>query len=154
MKSKDKKAEYKEQLREVLTVYLKLHKMRQTNERYAILEKIVDIGGHFDIDSIYSSIVKEYHVSRTTLYNTIELLCDCNILRKHYLNENQATYDLADSKHLHLICIKCGAVKEVYDSKISDYISNQKFRGFYPIYSSTYIHGVCSKCKRKKNENK
>lgn len=154
MKSKEKIIEYKERLKAKFSDYLKSKGMRQTNERFEILEKIIDYNSHFDIESIYTFIEKEYHVSKTTVYSTIDLLCRSNILRKHFLNENQATYDLADSRHLHLICMQCGTVKEVTDSKIYDFMAEQKFRGFTPFFSSTYIHGICSKCKRKKNVNK
>lgn len=154
MKSKDKKAEYKEGLRERLAAYLKSHGMRQTHERFAILEKIVDYGLEFDIETIYANTIKEYHVSKTTVYNTVALLCDCNILIEYRINAETATYELSDIKHLHLICDQCGSIKKVTDSKVNDFITSKKFRGFSPSYSTIYIHGICSKCKRKKSSNK
>ena len=36
-----------------------------------------------------------YHVSRATVYNTIDLLCECGILRKHQFSSHQAQYELA-----------------------------------------------------------
>lgn len=154
MKSKDKKAEYKEELRDRLKSYLKSHGMRQTHERFAILDKIVDYDSEFDIETIYADTIKEYHVSKTTVYNTVALLCDCDILREHRINADTATYELSDIKQLHLICDQCGAIKKVTDSKINDFITAKKFRGFSPNYSTIYIHGICSKCKRKKIQNK
>ena len=59
--------------------------MRQTPERFAILDKTLEQKVHFDIDELYKNIEADYHVSRSTVYNTVELLCECNILRKHYL---------------------------------------------------------------------
>ncbi len=154
MKSNEKKEDYKERLKERFSQYIKSKKLRQTNERFAILEKVIDMNTHFDIDTIYKAMEIEYHVSRTTVYNTIDLLCECNIIRKHYIDGNQATFDLADSRHIHLICTCCGKIKEVSDTRIVDYVSGKKFRGFSPEFSSIYIYGICSKCKRKKNGNK
>lgn len=150
MKQKGNKEEYKRQLTSTFAEYIKAKGLRQTNERYAILEKIVDLDTHFDIETIYSAMECEYHVSRTTVYSTIDLLCDCNILRKHFINGKQATYDLTDTRHIHLICTQCGSVKEVNDTKINEFISKQKFRGFTQEFSTTYVHGICSKCKRRK----
>lgn len=139
----------REHLRETFATYIKSKNMRQTPERFAILDKALEQKVHFDIDELYKDIEGEYHVSRSTVYNTIELLCECNILRKHYLNETQAVYELAEDKHLHLICLKCGAVKEVDGSVVSEYLSGLKFRGFHTTFSSVNIYGLCSACSRK-----
>ncbi len=123
--------------------------MRQTSERYAILDKVLEQRVHFEVDELYRDIASEYHVSRATVYNTLELLCECNILRRHFLNENQAAYELSDDKHLHLICMECGSVKEVRDEVVFDYLSGLKFRGFHPTATVTNVYGICSKCLRK-----
>ncbi len=141
----------RDRLKETFSDFIKSKKMRQTPERFAILDKALEQKVHFDIDELYKDIEADYHVSRSTVYNTIELLCECGIFRKHYLNENQAAYELSEDKHLHLICLKCGAVKEIHDEKVSEYLSTLKFRGFHPTFSSTNIYGLCSSCSRKKN---
>lgn len=149
MKSATIDQSLREHLKETFANYIKSKKMRQTPERFAILDKALEQKVHFDIDELYKDIEGEYHVSRSTVYNTIELLCECNILRKHYLNETQAVYELAEDKHLHLICLKCGAVKEVNGAEVSDYLSGLRFRGFHPTFSSVNIYGLCSACTRK-----
>ena len=52
---------------------------------------------------------RNYRVSRATLYNTIELLLDCNLVRKHQFGENQAQYEksFTNNQHDHLICTEC-----------------------------------------------
>ena len=103
MKKKHVDQSLRDHLKETFAVYIKSKKMRQTPERFAILDKTLEQKVHFDIDELYKNIEADYHVSRSTVYNTVELLCECNILRKHYLNETQAVYELADDRHLHLI---------------------------------------------------
>lgn len=144
----------RDHLKESFATYIKSKKMRQTPERFAILDKVLEQKVHFDIDELYKDIEGDYHVSRSTVYNTVELLCECNILRKHYLNETQAVYELAEDMHLHLICLKCGAVKEVHDEKVGEYLSTLRFRGFSPSFSSTNIYGICSACMRKMKKDK
>lgn len=139
-------------LKENFADLIKSKKMRQTPERFVILDKALEQKVHFDVDELYKDIENDYHVSRSTVYNTLELLCECNILRKHFLNENQAAYELAEDRHLHLICLKCGAVKEVHNDNVAEYLSTLKFRGFHPSFSSTNIYGLCSSCSRKRKK--
>lgn len=139
-------------LKENFADFIKSKKMRQTPERFVILDKALEQKVHFDVYELYKDIENDYHVSRSTVYNTLELLCECNILRKHFLNENQAAYELAEDRHLHLICLKCGAVKEVHNDNVAEYLSTLKFRGFHPSFSSTNIYGLCSSCSRKRKK--
>ena len=62
----------KDTVRQIFTEYLRVNKHRKTPERYAILDAIYSIDGHFDIDTLYSQMMNEekFRVSRATLYNT------------------------------------------------------------------------------------
>ena len=57
---------------------------------------------------------KKYRVSRATLYNTIELLLECGLVRKHQFGNNQAQYEKSyfDRNHDHIILTDTGEVIE------------------------------------------
>ena len=63
---------------------------------------------------------KNYRVSRATLYNTIELLLDCKLVRKHQFGKNQAQYEKSyfDRQHDHVILTDTGEVMEFCDPRI------------------------------------
>lgn len=108
-------------IKEVLRQYLQDKKFRNTPERYAILEEIYNMDHHFNVDDLYLLMMKKkYHVSKATIYNTIEIFLDAGLIRKHQFGEKTQTsssYEKSyfDKQHDHLVIYKKGSDKEIQE---------------------------------------
>lgn len=145
-------------LRKQFTGYLAEKKLRKTGERYKILKHICSFPGHFDVTTLHENIINDdnYHISTATLYNTLELLIDADLVVKHHIGSQFIQYELriyADT-HQHLICTRCNDIREIKNQTLKVGLRELKVPRFTPDFYCLYIYGVCSKCTFRERQQK
>ena len=141
-------------LTEKFKTYLEGRKLRKTPERFALMEKAMTLPGHFGVDELYEVMDSEgFHVSKATIYSTLELLVDCGMLNRHLFGLRKTSYERAKMNHFHLVCSTCGKIREIEDNDMMGIPGALDLQGFKPTYFSTMIYGTCRECRQKKQNN-
>ena len=141
--------EVKKIVRNILANYLEQNSLRKTPERFAILDQVYDMMGHFTLDELGEKLYEEkrFLVSRATLYNTLKLFMELRLVIRHRFQGStkyEACYD--NNSHCHQICTVCGKVTEFKSQKITNAFDSLHLRRFRKDGFSLYIYGICSSC--------
>ena len=146
-----------EEVKKIFTAYLENKGLRKTPERFDILKEVYSIEGHFEVDKFYSQMKdNNYSLSRATIYNTLDVLVDCDLVTRHQFGQGNAQYEKSYGyrQHDHLICTECHNVVEFCDPRIHN-IQNTvgELLHFEIIHHSLILYASCKNeyCENRKN---
>ncbi|PWJ70069.1 MULTISPECIES: Fur family transcriptional regulator [unclassified Fibrobacter] len=90
------------------------HKIRPSVQRVSVLHYLRGVKTHPTVDTIYQALLQENPgMSRTTVYNTLELLRDNGIVTALDFGEGYLRYDAQRIPHSHFLCDRCGKVYDI-----------------------------------------
>ena len=141
-------------IKQYLADYLEQKQLRPTITRTRILENILSRCSPFSADGLYEDMKDKFYVSRATVYNTLQLFLECNLIVKYYMSCNSAScYELSrnldTSTHHVLVCTECGKTRNLVDRQLSNLIQTRGYKGYKVKYHLLTIYGLCSECGKK-----
>ena len=146
----------KKEVRQLLITYLESQRLRKTPERFAVLDAVYSIGGHFTLGELSQYLeTQNFRVSRATLYNTLRLFKEMRLIMEHHiLGETRYETCHASNSHCHRICNQCGKVLEVKMPEVVKAIGRTRLSRFRKEGFSIYIYGTCNDCQSRLNRQK
>jgi len=125
--------------------FLKDNDIKPSNIRLKVFRYLLNYRIHPTVDDIYNSLIDEIPtLSRTSIYNTMNLFKEKGIVNELFLNEKEIRYDINTKLHAHFKCEKCGII---YDFPIVEN-SNNGLKGFVIKNKSINYYGICAKCNK------
>ncbi|MGC2854898.1 Fur family transcriptional regulator [Novispirillum sp. DQ9] len=94
--------------------------MKMTEQRRVIARVLSDAKDHPDVEEVYRrATAVDPRISIATVYRTVRLLEEANILARHDFGDGRARYEeVSEEHHDHLIDVKSGRVIEFHSDEI------------------------------------
>ncbi len=125
--------------------HLTENNIKPSIQRMKIYEYLYNNKMHPTVDKIYNSLSNEIPtLSKTTVYNTLNLFVDNGVASTVTIEDNEVRYDATIEEHAHFKCNDCG---NIYDIQMD--LSQAKFmklNGFEIDKTDVYLNGKCKKC--------
>jgi len=139
----------------ILENYLKEHKLRKTQERYALLEAAYSFDAPFDIHDMEEQMKdSKYRTSLSTIYNTFILLEKAHLLLRCKPDGRYSKFiaNYNTNARQYLICSECGLVRSVAVPRVNRSVQLTKWPRFKAESYTLYVSGICYSCQRKINK--
>lgn len=127
--------------------FLTDHNVKPSLQRVAIMQYLLENTNHPDVEKIFNDLIPSMPtLSKTTVYNTLKLLCDKKVANTLFIDEKNARYEGHTNIHAHFKCKNCSTI---YDVPLEQ-ADIPPFRGpsdFDLEENQIYFLGKCKKCK-------
>lgn len=140
-------------IREKLAEFIRRKGLRWTSQRDQIIAEVFSKDEHFSAEELFERVRRsDEKTSRATVYRTLALLVEADLLRQIDLGDEHTTYDpnfVDKPSHNHLVCIDCGKVVEFEDPGIevmSDCVTRR--HGFRAMRQTVKIEATCEQLRK------
>ena len=140
---------------EIFRDYIRRRGLRRTPEREVILEEVLAVQDHFDVEELHLRLRhKGVKVSKASVYRALRLFLDCGLVREVDYSDGHWHYEYiyGSGEHNHLRCLGCG---EIVEFQVPDLVrlEEQLSREYgYTIISHQWeVKGYCRSCQAERS---
>lgn len=120
---------------------------KATPQRVAICRIVLNSRDHPSAKQVYDEVKKIHStVSLATVYKTLAVLKDLNLIQEFNLPQGQARFDSYMKPHINLICLQCGSITDLDDNSMIEITRKVAAAKFKPKGQRIDIFGICRKC--------
>jgi Fur family peroxide stress response transcriptional regulator len=121
---------------------------KATPQRIAICRIALNSRAHPSAQQVYDEIKKIHPtVSLATVYKTLEVLRDLDLVQEINFPKGQARFDSYMNPHINLICLKCGTITDLDDMTVKAITKKvAAATKFKPTGQRMDVYGICKKC--------
>ncbi len=135
-------------IKERLDKFIQKKGLRRTTQRETIVDLAFSLDEHFTADELFDRVRRvDSETSRATVYRTLSLLVEADLLRPIDLGDSHVTYDpnfLDKPSHNHIVCIDCGRVVEFEDNAVDLQTSSvTSSLGFTTVRQAIKVEANC-----------
>ena len=131
---------------------LKENNLKVTPQRLTVLKYLGEHCTHPTTDKIYTDLkTNNPSLSKTTVYNSLEVLEKHGILQSITISGSERRYDFKHGMHHHFLCKKCGRITDI-DVECPN-LGKMLECGHNVEEVHGYFKGICKNC-MKKEKNK
>jgi Fe2+ or Zn2+ uptake regulation protein len=121
--------------------------VRPLSHRVAVYRYLLGTKSHPTVDTIYSHLKPTMpSLSRTTVYNVLDILCKKGAVRRLSIEDRESRYDANVTNHIHFKCKDCLQVFDIMHSAFPKIILAE---GFKVDSMEVNIEGTCPSCTSK-----
>lgn len=127
------------------TEILKNKRISPSYHRVKILEYLLEKKTHPTVEEIYRNLSKEIlTLSKTTVYNTLKIFIENDIVKALVTAENETRYDATLREHAHFNCSRC---HRIYDVELAGTLEDNILSEGHRVEDCQVIlKGVCKNC--------
>ncbi len=115
--------------------------------RIQVLKYLMENKNHPNVEMIYQALIREIPtLSRTTIYNTLNLLMEKGLVKAFAVEDREMRYDIETHFHAHFRCKVCGQIYDIMGVDLK--LPEKEMEGFQLENINLYMTGVCPKCRK------
>ncbi len=124
---------------------LTVHGIKPSYPRIQIYKYLYTKKNHPTVDDIYNDLIEEIPtLSKTTVYNTLNLFIEAKLVKSFNLDKNEKRYEIIIHDHSHFQCERCNRIYDIPCDDIN--LLPKEYEGFKVNEKQIFLKGICEEC--------